>query len=329
VRRTAALLLLPLGCTTPSFDFAAVPDAPIAFVYRTVEETERMVDEVQAQDKAALPGPEDEFDVEIEGLETLSGLRTEADRVRDQQGRVGLFHTPERRLEFPEALNRGARPLDWSADHTRLLFSSTQRGLPHLFEWIVNTGEVRQLTTGFASEIDGCYGPDGAIAWVQLDGSVTRLWLRLPGEAPRQLTDGPADSQPAWSPDGTRLVYTSDDPRGGTAMRWLDPRGDARGSYGRGRSAIFSPDGQWIVYSVRTAGGWKLQRMRGDGTGKRSFGSSGFQENNPAFSPDGRFVVFSATKDDRTPVSRLFVRSFEAMTDRQLEFSGSGRLPVW
>lgn len=332
-RGRALFACVLLGCASPNIDFAALPEAPIAFVYRTLEETERMVDEAQAQEKAARPGPEDEFDIEVEGLEKLAGRRTQADLVRDQQGRLALYLAPGRSFEVAEALPRGARPLDWSADHTRLLFSAPQRNLLHLYEWIAATGEVRQLTTPPGSQIDGCYGPDGAIAWVQFEASGPRagsqLWLRRPGEVPRQLTSGPSDAQPAWSPDGSRLVYTKLDARTGAALHWLDPSGEAAGSYGRGRSATFSPDGEWIVYSGLTSEGWRLRRMRFDGAGKRSLGSSGFEENDPAVSPDGRYVVFSAMKDERTPVSRLFVRSIDGSADSQLGLSGSGWLPVW
>lgn len=322
-----------LGCATPGIDLATLPEAPIAFVHRTLEETERMVDEVQAQEKAARPGPEDEFDIEIEGLEKLSGRRTGTDVLRDKQGRLAFYRTRERRFEVAEALPRGARPLDWTADHSRLMFNSAPSGPTRVFEWIVATGEVRQLTSGVGSQIDGCYGPDGAIAWVQLETSGpkagTRIWLRRPGETPRELTPGPTDAQPAWSPDGSRLVYTRFDAREGAVLHWLDPNGTASGSYGRGRSATFSPDGEWIVFSSLGPAGWRLRRMHSDGAGKRNFGTSGFNENEPDFSPDGRFVVFSAMKDEANPVTRLFVRSFDGASARQLAISGSGFLPTW
>lgn len=326
----ALLAVLLLGCVSPSLDLQTLPDAPIAFVYRNLEETERIVDETEA----APAGPDqDELDISLDKLEKLAGRRTEADLVHDQQGRVGLFVAPEARLELPEALARGARPLDWSADRTRLMFSVTRDGLTHLFEWVAATGDVRQLTSGPEAKIDGCYGPGGAIVWAQLEKTGpragVRLWLRRPGEAPRQLTEGPVDTQPAWSPDGSRLVYTRLDPREGHALRWLDPAGDASGSYGRGRSAEFTPDGEWIVYSARTAAGWQLRRMRSDGSGKRSLGASGFQESDPSVSPDGRFVVFAVSKNVHTPLSSLFVRSIDGAHDRQLEFSGTGLLPVW
>ncbi len=331
--RPLLLAGLSLSCTGPAIDFAALPELPIAFVHRTLEETERMVDEIEAREKAANPGPEDEFDIQVEGLERLAGRRTQEDIRRDQQGRLALYLPREGRFEIAEGLPRGARPLAWSPDRARLMFSAARGDALHLFEWLPATGEVRQLTAGTESQIDGCYGPDGAIAWVQLEASGprrgSRIWVRRPGQPPREVTPGPSDTQPAWSPDGRRLVYTRWDAREGAVLHWIDPDGGARGTYGRGRSPTFSPDGEWIVYSGLTTQGWRLRRMRFDGAGKRALGSSGFHENDPAVSPDGRWVVFSAMKDERIPVSRLFVRSFDGTADRQLAVSGSGWLPVW
>ncbi len=333
-RRAALASLLWLGCLSPSLDFEAMPAEPIAFVYRSVEESERIVEEAEAQRDAQNPDPEqDQIDVKLNKLAKLAGRRTDEDLWRDQQGRVGLYVAPGTKLELPDAMARGARPVDWSADHTRLLFSLTQRTLVHLFEWVSTTGDVRQLTSGSASEVDGCYLPAGALVWMQWEPTGpragTRLWLRRPGEAPRELTEGPRDTQPACAPDGSRVVFTRLEPSEGTTLRWLDPASDAGGSYGRGRSADFSPDGEWIVFSAQTATGWQLRRMRFDGSGKRSLGASGYLETDPSVSPDGRYVVFSARKTLQTPTSILFVRSIDGARDRQLEFSGSGLLPVW
>jgi len=327
--RGAAVVLLLLGCAGTRAGFEALPAAPIAFVYRTVEETERAVDELEARAAAAEAAAENKLELR---LDQLAGARSEQDRVRDQQGRLALFVAPERRLELPASLPRGTLPLDWS-DERRLMFSWKQRDAYHLFEWSPESGEIRQLTSGPESQIAGCYGPDGAIAWVQSDSSegrdLVRIWVRRSGEAPRPVSEGPLDTQPSWSPAGGRIVFVATDARGGSLLRWVDPLGGASGSYGPGRGPRFSPDGDWIVYSAHTAAGWRLRRMRADGSGKRALGASGFEESDPTFSPDGRFVVFSVTRNEGSPFSRLFVRSFDGSADRQLEFAGSGLLPVW
>jgi hypothetical protein len=333
VRRLAALAL-GLGaaaCASPDFEMDELPAEPIAFVYRSVEESERLLKDAE-QAKGAKPAG-DELRIDVERLERQQGLRTWQDRMRDQLGRISFYVAPERRIEASSFALRGARPLDWSEDRQRLLFTATQRAQLQLFEWRPASGEIRQLTRGAASHGDGCYGPDGALAWVRLeaDGAVlrTRIWVQRPGEAARALSEGPSDTQPDWAPDGSRLVYTASDPAQGDVLRWIDPATGQGGMLGRGRAPVFTPDGQWIVYSGRTAKGWKLWRMRPDGSGKRTFGRSAFQESDPAVSPDGRFVVFSGIKSEDSPTPRLWVRSFEGTADRHLEFGGSGAFPVW
>jgi Tol biopolymer transport system component len=330
--RAALLALALLGCAPSGAGFEALPAAPIAFVYRSVEETERVLDDAEARASVGRPVAENEVDLKLDRLEQLDATGSAQRMARDQQGRLALFAVREKRLELPASLPRGARPLAWSPDR-RLMFRWKQRETHHLFEWNPESGEVRQLTSGPESQVGGCYGPDGAIAWVQIDAVegryMTRIWIRRPGEAPRPVSDGPRDSQPSWSPAGGRLVFVAQDASGGSLLRWVDPLGAEGGSYGPGRSPRFSPDGEWIVYSGRSAHGWRLRRMHADGTGKRALGTSGFEESDPAVSPDGRFVVFAVTKNEQSPISRLFVRAFDGSGDRQLEFAGSGLLPVW
>ena len=324
------------ACSGPTFELGELPEAPIAFVYRTVEESERVLDVLQQQEKEAK-GRAPEFGtlaVELERLGQIVGPRRAEDILRDQFGRMSLYVAPARRLEPVTFATRGARPLEWSADHKRLLFSATSGETLQLFEWLVATGEVRQLTRGPRPHTDGCYGPDGALAYVEVAKDPagvmgSRVLVERPGERARAVTPGPADGQPTWPAEGGRLVYSTLDPRQGELLRWVDPADGAEGVLTRGRSPVYTPDGQWIVYSARTPAGWKLWRMRPDGSAKRSFGASGFNENDPAVSPDGRFVVFAGTKQERSAASRLFVRPLDGSPDRHLEVSGSALLPVW
>jgi Tol biopolymer transport system component len=331
----AAAAALLLACGTPGFQVAELPDAPLAFVHRTVQETERVQDELEQQEKraqGATPEP-GRFEVEVERLAQLAGLRSAEDSLRDQLGRVRLYVVPSGRLENVDFAPRGARPLEWSADHRRLLFAAAAHDQLQLYEWHADGGEVRQLTHGHRAHPDGCWGPNGALAYVEVTPGkgrqlTSRLWIERPGEPARALTEGPAHGQPACSPASGRIVYVASEAEG-EVLRWVDPAGGAGGLLARGRSPVFTPDGAWVVYSARSVGGWKLWRMRADGSGKRSFGKSPFHENDPTVSPDGRFVVFAGTKHERTAISRLFVRPLDGSPDRQIEISGSALLPVW
>ncbi len=321
-----------LACAGPTFDVSDLPDAPIAFVHRSVQESERVLDDAEQALKQGRPEADGELAVEVEQLERYAGRRTSDDIARDQLGRLSFYVAPTKRLDPAEFTTRGARPLEWSADHGRLLFTGQAQGLSQLFEWIAASGEVRQLTQG-QPHIDGCYGPGGAFAAAQIGRGTSqvmvRIWIQRPGEAARPVTPGPADGQPTWSPDGARLVYVASGPHAGDLLRWVDPASGEGGNLTRGRAPVFTRDGQWIVFSGPTPAGWKLWRMRPDGSGKRVFGASAFQEDDPAVSPDGRFVVFAGRKQATSLVSQLFVRPLDGSTDRHLEVSGSGQLPVW
>jgi dipeptidyl aminopeptidase/acylaminoacyl peptidase len=86
------------------------------------------------------------------------------------------------------------------------------------------------------------------------DRDVRSLWeVALDGGAPRPLTDGPADSAPAFSPDGSRLAFlrASDGP----AQIWLAPAGGGEPApltalaLGAGAPA-WSPDGSAIAFTA-------------------------------------------------------------------------------
>lgn len=334
-----ALCGLTIGCAGPRFEIEEVPAEPIALVYRTVEEADRVLDLFEQEEKAKrdarLRGaPTGRFEVELERIEQLAGWRDQEDAMRDQLGRLALFRAPSGALEIAAFAPRGARPLEWSPDRQRLLFSALVGRQHHLFEWNAERQEVRRLTRGRWSYTDACYGPGGAIAFVELArpkgrSPTSRIWILRPGEEARPVTDGPADGAPTWSPRGDRIVYVSFSRGQGGWLHWVDPETGAGAALTRGRSPAFTPDGAWIVYTAKTRDTWKLWRMHADGSSRRRFGDSAFHENDPSVSPDGRFVVFAGTKQERSAASRLFVRPLDGSPDRQLEISGSGLVPVW
>src|SRR5437763_16805192 len=68
--------------------------------------------------------------------------------------------------------------------------------------------QVTQVTTPAAPAAhDPAYSPDGRLA-VSVDGD---LWIVAKSGQWTRVTSGPAwDREPAWSPDGASLVYSSD-----------------------------------------------------------------------------------------------------------------------
>jgi TolB protein len=94
----------------------------------------------------------------------------------------------------------------------------------------------------------------------------------------------------------------------------------------RGRDPVFTPDGEWVVYSAATSAGQRLWRVRPDGGGRAPLGRGLHEEVHPAVSPDGRFVAYVSQEADR---DSLRVRRFDGSGDRLLLESGDGSTPAW
>ena len=94
-----------------------------------------------------------------------------------------------------------------------------------------------------------------------------------------------------------------------------------------GRDPVFTRDGEWVVYSGPVGEGWRLRRMRPDGSGRTRVGAGTRDEVQPAVSPDSEFVVYIGR--DRTEVDRLYIRRMDGSGDRVLISSGGASSPAW
>lgn len=131
-----------------------------------------------------------------------------------------------------------------------------------------------------------------------------------------RVTEHPAaDIEPAWSPDGSTIAFTSARGANGLLDVWvMNADGSAPRQLTEARianeplphsgngagSAAWSPDGAWLAYTVAraatliTPASSSIWIMRADGSGKRQLtnGTEGL-DYNPTWSRDGLFVTFS------------------------------------
>ncbi len=151
--------------------------------------------------------------------------------------------------------------------------------------------------------------PDGREIVFDLLGDL--YLLPIGGGEARSLTSGVSwDMQPRFSPDGQRIVFTSD--RSGGDNLWTIAR-DGSGlqqvskeSFRLVNSPAWSPDGEWIAghkhfTKTRSLGAgeiWLWHRSGGDGFQLTTRPNEQKDVGEPAFSPDGRYVWFS---QDTTP----------------------------
>lgn len=134
---------------------------------------------------------------------------------------------------------------------------------------------------------------------------------------------------PAWSPDGSTLLYTSY--RSGAPDLWTVARGrpggrvfNLRGERYRG---IFGPvDGQ-VTLVMHTDGNTDIYLARGDGRGLKRLTDARSIEVSPSWSPDGSQLAFAS---DRSGSQQVYVMDVATGETRRLTFRGSyNASPAW
>jgi Tol biopolymer transport system component len=146
--------------------------------------------------------------------------------------------------------------------------------------------------------------PDGrTIAWVRYapeEELGPEVWLMdSNGKNRKLLTTGMTGDQPAWSPDGTRVAFTSDR-AGNLDIYVIDLDGENLQRLTRHQStdeyAAWSPDGEHIAFGSLRNGNFDVFVMRSDGSELRQITSSAATDFRPSWSPDGEWIAFSSTR---------------------------------
>jgi Tol biopolymer transport system component len=253
---------------------------------------------------------------------------------RPLRASVALLVVPTGAIEPVPDAGAGSYPLDWSPDGLRLLIGKIGRQSIQLFEWNRLTGAWDRLKAGASLgggalgggpirvALVGFPGPGEQSAGASIILSVDRTGrVVVPGSI------GGLD--PHVAPDGRRLVFVRPHPRTGREPQIMlaELGGDQPRLIARGSQPRFSRDGRWVVYVTRRAGSADIWMMRPDGTAKRPLVTSSFDEEFPALSPDGRFVVYASARDRET--SQLYLTRLVDGVEAQLTHVGQSGRPVW
>lgn len=178
----------------------------------------------------------------------------------------------------------------WSPDGRWLAFSASSAASDlDIFRLELATGEVERLTTGAGDEWFPAWSPDGErIAFNARDtlGFAGLFTMRADGGDVEEIVPGlPQSFRPVWSPDGTWLLFQSNCTEDVLLLLGEVPCAAANFDLYRLRLAdghieslvslpgddyhpAWSPDGQWIAFTMRAdnTSNPQILRVRPDGS---------------------------------------------------------------
>lgn len=205
--------------------------------------------------------------------------------------------------------------------------------------WVDRQGKEDPLKMEPAQYGSFALSPDASKVALGVRTSPTTIGLAVwdfAGETRMRLTLGDqGGSIPVWSPDGSRIIYDSQDGRISAK-----PVNNTRppevmveriqGQAGRIGPYAITPDGRSVLFSgsgLAADSDIGMAPLDGKGEIKWLLNAKGFFEAGPALSPDGKWMAYSSNESGRNEV---YVSPFPNVDeDRVLISNAGGDRPLW
>ncbi len=199
--------------------------------------------------------------------------------------------------------------------------------------WVDRAGRTEPLTHARRPYARPALSPDGRRLAVTIQGTDNDIWIcDLGRDTWTRLTFEADNETPIWSPDGKRVVFSSNRkppfnlfwvPADGTGAaeqltrfkEWVSP-------------SSFAPDGKAIAFHGQSrASGWDIGLLWIEGTPTpRPLLAGPFQESHGTFSADGRWFAYVSGESGRREV---YVLPYPRLDRKWPISTGGGTEPVW
>ena len=213
---------------------------------------------------------------------------------------------------------------DWTADGRRIVYPPDQVGIANLLVAPASGGAPERLAVADANVTAVSISRSASRLVYQRDVFDYNIW-RIPGPNSSDKASAPVkfiastqpDREPQFSPDGTRIVFTST--RSGNNEIWICD------SEGRNTSQLtsfngpdlgsprWSPDSRWIAFDGNKAGNWDIYIISRDGGQPRRLTAGPSDKWRPSWSHDGRWIYFGSTKTGDEQVWKTPAQGGEAV----------------
>jgi tricorn protease-like protein len=203
----------------------------------------------------------------------------------------------------------------WSPDGKKIAFVRTVGGNADIYVMEANGQNQVRLTNASGADRGPTWSPDGnRIAFTSERDHETMASYRFStiytmnsdGTNQVRITSGGAhDLSPDWSPDGTRIAFSSD--REGSFGIWLiAPNGLEAARLTsvpqRDNRPTWSPDGTKLAFERPAPGTGRMSifTMNADGSEATHLTSAYYDAQYPTWSPTGKKIAFTVTGDPNT-----------------------------
>lgn len=224
---------------------------------------------------------------------------------------------------------------NYSSDGTRISFTRSFVTDTRIYTMNADASQQTALTTPGAFDTTPVWSPSGAfIAFARNSGAGSEIWVMTSNGAIQfQLTFNASSFDVAWSPDGTRLAFTRDNPGQDqdiivltlfplteTNVTDLSPFDD--------RAADWSPDGSQLTFTSDRDGDFEVYVMDADGSNVVPVTDEDGFDNVPSWSPDGTLIAFASDRDEG--LSDIYIKSADGSgVATRLTFTGDNSQPSW
>jgi tol-pal system beta propeller repeat protein TolB len=179
-------------------------------------------------------------------------------------------------------------------------------------------------------------GANGKIAFVSTDGGFSQIHtISADGTGEVNVTDDPSASysQPAWSPDGTKLAFVKSSPQEDNDVYVMDADGSHVTRLTKDGALdgfpAWSPDGSRIAFVSQRSGYWNIWVMNADGSKVRNLTHDSTFNIDPAWSPDGAKIAFASIRGRNQQNDIYTMNADGSGVQRLTSTKQSDRYPAW